>query len=118
MVGWRLCTVGRLQLHWERATKAIHQIPRSKTPLDGQASVSGCGRLMGCCDVGLLGMIVVVGLAAAGKHNDPSSAAIAKLEINEGLFGTRDGGYRQRCRGLSRWLSWPQTTPAPPRSER
>ena len=28
-----LCTVGRLQLHWERATKAIHQIPRSKTPL-------------------------------------------------------------------------------------
>ena len=26
------CPVGRLQLHWERATKAIHQIPRSKTP--------------------------------------------------------------------------------------
>ena len=24
--------MGRLQLHWERATKAIHQIPRSKTP--------------------------------------------------------------------------------------
>ena len=23
---------GRLQLHWERATKAVHQIPRSKTP--------------------------------------------------------------------------------------
>ena len=22
----------RLQLHWERATKAVHQIPRSKTP--------------------------------------------------------------------------------------
>ena len=24
--------LGRLQLHWERATKAVHQIPRSKTP--------------------------------------------------------------------------------------
>ncbi len=30
--GWCLCAVGRLQLHWERATKAVHQIPRSKTP--------------------------------------------------------------------------------------
>ena len=28
----------RLQLHWEWATKAVHQIPRSKTPQDGQAS--------------------------------------------------------------------------------
>ena len=26
------CPEGRLQLHWERATKAVHQIPRSKTP--------------------------------------------------------------------------------------
>ena len=26
--------LGRLQLHWERATKAVHQIPRSKTPQD------------------------------------------------------------------------------------
>ena len=33
----------RLQLHWEWATKAIHQIPRSKTPLGKQAGTSASG---------------------------------------------------------------------------
>ena len=27
---WRLCIARRLQLHWERATKAIHQIARGR----------------------------------------------------------------------------------------
>ena len=33
--------MGRLQLHWERATKAVHQIPRSKTPQDHSAKSDG-----------------------------------------------------------------------------
>ena len=28
---WRLCTARRLQLHWERATKAIHQIAHGRS---------------------------------------------------------------------------------------
>ena len=39
-----MCTVRRLQLHWERATQAIHQIPRSKTPLYGKTFLNGCGK--------------------------------------------------------------------------
>ena len=35
--------VRRLQLHWEWATKAIHQIPCSKTPLEKQAGTSASG---------------------------------------------------------------------------
>ena len=43
MVARRWGIVRRLQLHWEWATKAIHQIPRSKTPLDKQAGTSASG---------------------------------------------------------------------------
>ena len=39
----------RLQLHWEWATKTIHQIPRSKTPPHCQAC--GCGTGVECCGV-------------------------------------------------------------------
>ena len=40
----RAVILGRLQLHWERATKAIHQIPRSKTPLSSWGVCNFTGR--------------------------------------------------------------------------
>ena len=36
--------LGRLQLHWERATKAVHQIPRSKTPQSSWGVCNFTGR--------------------------------------------------------------------------
>ena len=37
---------GRLQLHWERATKAVHQIPRSKTP--DSVTLDSCSATLVC----------------------------------------------------------------------
>ncbi len=40
------CPEGRLQLHWERATKAVHQIPRSKTT--DSVTLDSCSASLGC----------------------------------------------------------------------
>ena len=88
----------RLQLHWEWAAKAVHQIPRSETPQDGQASVEHSLYL--CCGCLYLCLLRWRGSAWVARADQatclaPADGVVVLLPIKGAMVARRWGIVRR-----------------------